>query len=187
MKKAGLIAALFCVLIFQNAAFAGQYDAISTNSKIVSAINILNGIGENNVVSILQGKNPSGEPIGIYFKDLSIYGQNKSEAITAKTRSGSLVIYIHMKHCMASPEALAALIAHESTHNTMAQTMEEELRAWTVEARTWNKLVAQNPSLSTREGGLTKRLNYIASAYSQNGTQSLSNILATIPAYKNLQ
>lgn len=178
---------LFCMIIFSAAAQASDFSKITTNDKLVSALSKLELAGQSEVISVLNGSNSTGKPIRVMFRDLSIYGQNKSEAVTMKTNNGGMIIFISNKHADSSPEAVACLIAHESVHEAGTNTVEEEIKAWSVEASTWLNLTAQNPSLKSDGTKLTKRLNYIAGLQLQDGSTSISKLIANNGVYKNLQ
>ena len=188
MKRAlTTLCAIFCVLFFAQTANASDFTKITTNQKLTSALNALEKIGENEVISVLNGNNTTHNPIRIMFRDLSIYGYETSEALTLRTNSGNLVIFISTKHMTSPAEAIASLIAHESVHQAQTGTLEEEVQAWTVEARTWKKFNEYNATLSLENTKLTKRLNYIAELYSKDGSSSIHNIVANIPAYAGLK
>lgn len=188
MKRVvSVLCALFCVFVSVQSADASDFSKITSNAKIISALNALESINENSVISVLNGNNLTQKPIRVMFRDLSLYGQGNCEAVTMRTNSGGLAILINPKHMGSPAEAIASLIAHESVHQAQAGTLEEEVKAWTTEARTWKKFNEQNATLSLENTKLTKRLNYIAGLYSQNGSSSLENIIAHHPVYANLK
>ena len=125
-----------------------DYSKISKNVKITSALNALEGINRRDVISILNGNNATRRPIRVMFRDLSIFGFDDSEAITARTKSGGLVIYINQEHRGASPECIACLIAHEAQHHTFTNTKAEELRAWISETQAWTEFTRRDRSLA---------------------------------------
>lgn len=188
MKRlANIVISLFVVFTFTQSVQAQDFSNITSSNKISQALNSLEQVGENGVISTIQGQNLTQKPIRVMFRDLSIYGQYNCEAVTMKTNSGSLVIFINNRHMGASPEALASLIAHESVHQAQTNTLSEEVQAWTTEARTWQKFNQQDATLSLDETKLTKRLNYISNLYSQNGSNSLQKIIASNPVYASLK
>lgn len=189
MKKLYL---LFCIVFFIcftfNTTIAGGYEKITSNAKISAAISALETVDRNDVIAILSGRNSTGKPIRVMFRNLAIYGCTQCEAFTAKTRGGDLVIYINEEHKDAPVETLACLIAHESQHHTFTNTKAEELRAWVSETTTWNAFVRKNRSVAYLNHPLVKRENYISKLYvKQNGVDNIRQLIAKNPVYANLE
>ena len=189
MKKLYL---LFCIVFFIcftfNTTIAGGYEKITSNAKISAAISALETVDRNDVIAILSGRNSTGKPIRVMFRNLAIYGCTQCEAFTAKTRGGDLVIYINEEHKDAPVETLACLIAHESQHHTFTNTRAEELRAWVSETTTWNAFVRKNRSVAYLNHPLVKRENYISKLYvKQNGVDNIRQLIAKNPVYANLE
>ena len=190
MRKFVLI---FCVVFglsiaFNNTSNAGSYENITTNPRLSAALNALETVNRQDVISILNGNNATGKPIRVMFRDLSIYGCSDCEAFTAKTRNNGLVIYINIEHKDAPVETLACLLAHESQHHTFTNTKVEELKAWISETNTWNNFVKRDRTLAYLNHPLVKRENYIAKMYlKQNGIDSIKQLIAQNPVYANLQ
>ena len=88
MKRILLIlyVALSLAFGFQES-FALDYSKISTNTKIVQALNSLESINRKDVIAILYGRNATKKPIRVMFRDLSVYGFSDCEALTVKTKS----------------------------------------------------------------------------------------------------
>ena len=168
------------------ASFALDYSKISTNAKIVSALNALDSINRRDVIAILYGHNATKKPIRVMFRDLAMYGYKDCEALTVPTRNNGLIIYISSEHKGASVECIAALIAHESQHHTFTNSRQEELRAWISETQAWNELVKRNRSLATATEPLAKRENYIAKIRAKNGVAGIQKIIASNPVYAGL-
>jgi len=186
-RVVGVLCALFCMLIFTQSVDAADYSKISSNKKIIAALDALERINEGQIVSTLQGNNVTDKPIRILFRDLAVYGQDGSEAVTMKTKCGGLAILISTKHMYSPAEAIASLIAHESIHQAQTGTLDEEVQAWTTEARIWKKFNKQDATLGLEQTKLTKRLNYITKIYSENGVASIEDIVAHHPVYANLK
>lgn len=188
MKKfVVLFVLVFSVCFTFNVSNAGGYEKITSNTTLSSALSALESINRNDVIAILSGKNATGRPIRVMFRNLAIYGYSNCEAFTAKTRGGDLIIYINEEHKDAPIEALACLIAHESQHHTFTNTKAEELRAWVSETTTWNSFLRKNRSLAYMQHPLVKRENYIAKVYlKQNGIENIKQIIAQNPVYANL-
>ena len=187
MKKILLILFLLFGLVcgFQDS-FALDYSKISTNQKIIKALNSLESINRRDVIAILYGRNATKQPIRIMFRDLAVYGYTDCEAVTMKTRSGGLVIYINSEHRGASAECIACLIAHESQHHTFTNSKTEELRAWISETQAWNELTKRNKTLLTSNEPLAKRENYIAKIRTKGGVQGVKSLIASNPVYAGL-
>lgn len=179
-------AILFCAC--QEVSLASHdYSRISKNPKINQALERLSEIRRNDVIGILNGANETKQPIRVMFRELEIYGLGNCEAVTMKTQSGGVVIFINKKHQNAPDEAIACLIAHESQHHALTGTIAEEVRAWITEVSTWNMFVRQNRNLASLNSPLVKRLNYINNLYANGaGTQRIENLIARQPIYANL-
>ena len=187
MKKIFLVVNIIVsLLLFNQGVFAQDFSKISTNAKITSALTSLESINRRDVIAILKGNNATRKPIRVMFRDLSIFGYEDTEAITAKTKSGGLVIYISSEHRGASPECIACLIAHESQHHTFTNTKAEELRAWISEAQAWNEFVKRNSQLAKLEEPLAKREVFIARIKDKGGVVGVQKLIATNPVYAGL-
>lgn len=187
MKKILLVLYIILSLIVGvQSSFALDYSRISTNAKIVAALNALESINRRDVIAILYGHNATKKPIRILFRDLAMYGYKDCEALTVPTRNNGLIIYINSEHRGASPECIACLIAHESQHHTFTNTKQEELRAWISETQAWNELVKRNKTLVVSNEPLAKRENYIAKIRSKGGVVGIQKIIASNPVYAGL-
>jgi len=187
MKKILIVFSLIISLAFgSQIADAVDYSKVSTNVKIVNALNALEGINRRDVISILKGNNATRKPIRVMFRDLSVYGFEDSEALTARTKSGGLVIYINQEHRGASSECIACLIAHEAQHHTLTNTKAEELRAWISETQAWTEFTKRDKTLAIRNEPLVKRENYIARVKSKGGVAGVRSLIASNPVYAGL-
>ena len=187
MKKLFVaIALIFSLFVNIQTANAVDYSTISTNAKIIAALDSLYDINRRDVIAILKGNNATRKPIRVMFRDLAIFGLDEAEALTAKTKSGGLVIYIAAEHRGASPECIACLIAHESQHHTFTNSKAEELRAWISETQAWNEMTKRNRGLLDSKEPLALRENYIAKLRAKNGIQGIQQIIAANPVYADL-
>lgn len=180
-----IVCSIFCV---KSVTIAGDYQNITTNSKLTDALVRLESINAHDVLTILNGRNQTGKPIRIMFRDLSVYGMDNCEAVTMPTQSGGLVVYINKKHQDAPSEAIACLIAHESQHHAQTGTKAEELKAWLKEVSTWNEFVKRDKALAYSTAPLVKRENYINRLYVKDnqGSDGIAKIIAAHPAYRGL-
>ena len=167
-------------------ALAIDYSKISTNEKIVSALDGLYSINRKDIISILNGNNATRKPIRVMFRDLTMFGFDDAEAITAPTKNNGLVIYISSEHRGASPECIACLIAHEAQHHTFTNTRAEELRAWISETQAWTEFTKRNKDLILLDEPLAKRENIIAKIRTKSGVQGIRNLIASNPVYADL-
>lgn len=188
MKKLFLIVGLVLSLVSFNiqATLALDYSRISTNAKITSALDALYSINRRDVIAILNGNNATRKPIRVMFRDLTMFGYEDAEAITAKTKNNGLVIYISSEHKGASPECIACLIAHESQHHTFTNTRAEELRAWISETQAWTEFTKRDKALALSNEPLAKRENVIAKIRTKGGVQGIQKLIATNPVYADL-
>ncbi len=188
MRKLFLVVSLVLsfLLIDIGQVLALDYSRISTNQKIVAALDSLNSINRRDVIAILNGNNATRKPIRVMFRDLAMFNYEDAEAITARTKNNGLVIYISSEHRGASPECIACLIAHESQHHTFTNTRAEELKAWISETQAWNEFVKRNKALLTSTEPLAKRENVIAKIRTKAGVQGIQRLIATNPVYADL-
>ncbi len=190
MKKLFLIAVIFAVIFCtNNIGHTNDYAEITKNTEIAAALSALQQVGKGDVIAILKGRNATGQPIRVMFRDLSIYGASNCEALTTKTQSGKVVIYINAEHKGAPSEAIACLIAHESQHHTMTNTRAEETRAWFKEVSTWNAFVRRDRTIVMLKHPLVKRENYIAKLNARDNGQGneIRKIIASNPVYAGLK
>ena len=187
MKRVLLVLYLIISLFIGiQTSFALDYSKISTNAKIVSALNTLDSINRRDVIAILYGHNATKKPIRVLFRDLTILGYQDCEAVTVKTKNNGLVIYINSEHKSASAECIACLIAHEAQHHTFTNSKQEELRAWISETQAWNELVKRNKELLSSSEPLAKREYYIAKVRAKSGVVGIQKIIASNPVYSGL-
>ena len=187
MKRFLISLGIICTLIFGiQDSFATDYSKITTNAKLTNALIALEGIGRKDVIAILNGYNATKKPIRIMFRDFKMYGNGDCEALTVRTKSGGLVIYINSEHKSASPECIACLLAHESQHHTFTNSKVEELRAWVSETQAWNEFLKRNKNLAYATEPLAKREMYIAKLKDKKGVQGIRNLIATNPVYAGL-
>ena len=188
MKKLFLIIGLVLSLFCYNASevYARDYSKISTNTKIVTALESLESINRKDVITILNGNNATRKPIRVMFRDLAMFGFEEAEALTAPTKNNGLVIYIASEHRGASPECIACLIAHEAQHHTFTGTKAEELKAWISETQAWMEFIKRNQELANSNEPLAKRENVIAKIRAKGGVQGIQRLIATNPVYANL-
>lgn len=189
MKRLAIVIIILITVFFSsNVGHTSDFGLITKNTEIAAALSCLETIGKHDVISILKGKNATGQPIRVMFRDLTIYGANDCEALTTKTQSGKVVIYINQEHKGAPSEAIACLIAHESQHHTMTNTKAEETRAWLKEVSTWNSFVRHNRAVAMSKHPLVKRENYISRLNARDNGQGgeIRKIVAQNPAYRGL-
>ena len=177
MKKL-LIAIMFIIFISINAANAYELNRMSDDSKIISALEILEKNNQTEVLDRLQKNN-----VKIMFYDLSMlsYQYAKHFAVASTDEYGDKYILIN-SNLMSSPKAaLACLIAHESVHELAKATQEEEVLATTTEAETW-MLLKDQVSDKYANDVLVQRLNKIAL---MNENKSITVAIANNSFYQN--
>ena len=160
MMKKLLIAIMAILVLSANSAQASNINSISQNSKVISALNVLEEAGMTDVISRLE-KNSTQ----IIFYDLTLisYSYSKHYAIASTDENGNNFILINEKFKNSPKEEIACLIAHESVHQLPQATLDEEVRATTTEAQTWLKL-KDSVSCATSDD-LMIRLNKLATMY----------------------
>lgn len=159
MKKIiGLVMLIFLLSISKVQAI--DFNNYSDDAKIVSSLAVLDSIGSEDVFDRL---NKSSTHIIFYDLSLMSYSYAKHYAVSSTDESGNNYILINEKFRNSSKEAIACLIAHESVHQLAHATMDEEVRATTIEAQTWLKLGVSLSSNSSDE--LVNRENKLAQMY----------------------
>lgn len=181
MKKVFVLFAAF-VFLTLNQAFAYRATDFSSDSKIISAINMLEQAGETDVLRNLQR-----HAIRVSFDDLSSvsYNSSKTYAVSTYNKYGTRVIMINSIYRNAPTEQIACLIAHESCHVKRVADLEEETIATQKEAATWIKL--KNSSKVYPESRLTNRLDKISGLYmaSTNGNNLVQQKIASNGFYRS--
>lgn len=178
-----VMAVLFLVS-FNNVANAA-YESITSDYKIQKALGVLEAHGEGAAVRTLVRKN-----IQVKFTDLAMMSPAyiRYNALAAKDSRNNQYIFIDNRHKSAPVEALAALLAHEATHQNVAHgsSIAEETQAWSNEAKFWIKVSANNPTLKNNSHPLVVRENTLAQRYEQNGTEAIHTMVASNSSYANL-
>ena len=176
MKKVlvGLIV-FFTFTISQ--AFAYNLKSFSTDSKILSAMQLLEQNGEYEVFANLK-KNA----VKVKFYHLSM---SNVYAANAYDEFGRRVILINSMYKDAPIEQIACLIAHESCHTARKATLEEETTATSKEAACWAKLKRNNVTYPQTK--LTKRLDQVAGLYlaSTDGDNQIQDRIASSSFYRS--
>ena len=156
LKRYFSIFALILVLIF-GAQTANAYDLnkMTDNQTILSALKTLENNNQTDVLARIEKNN-----VQIMFYDLTLISLSyaKHYAVASTDENGDNYILINSNLINSPKEALACLIAHESVHELQHATYEEEVKATTTEAQTW-ELLKDGVSAKYNNDVLVKRLN----------------------------
>ena len=177
MKKI-LLSLFLLIAMCATPAFAYNLRDFSSDAKILSAMQLLEQMGENDVFN-----NMKKNAIKVKFYNLSGYGS--VYATNSYDSSGRRVILINSVYANAPVEQIACLIAHESMHVLRKPTLEEETIATQKEAATWIKL--RQSGVSYPQNKLTKRLENLAElqmASSGGGQNYIQTKIANSSFYK---
>lgn len=160
--------ALFVLSVNQGYAKGSDLSKYTDDSRVISALEVLQNIGANDVFARLDKSETK-----IIFYDLSLisFSYAKHYAVSSTDDSGNNYILINEKFRSSNKEAIACLIAHESVHILPQANLDEEVRATTTEAQTWLKVknlasISSGDELVTRENKLANM--YKASTPSDN-------------------
>ncbi len=180
MKKVVVLFVAFLMLSVGQA-FAYRASDFSSDSKIVSAINLLEQAGETDVL-----RNLKKNAVQVSFGDLSSYTYNASKtfAVSTYNKYGTRIIVINSIYRNAPVEQIACLVAHESMHVKRVADLEEETIATQKEAATWTRLkVASKVYPDNR---LTRRLDKLSGMYmaSSNGNNLIQSKIASNGFYR---
>jgi hypothetical protein len=170
----------------------GQYPGIK-DTKIIKALDCLQGTDGEWARRAISGYNASKSPIKVLFKDLSTINKEFSnlDALGWQDEQGKLLIFINKKHNDAPPEALGALLSHESIHQDRYNSIKEETYGWTYEAEVWIQLKEKYPHLKNiapGENSLVDRENMMEMLFRKgNFTPKLiEQKVRSNPSYKSL-
>ena len=176
MKKV-LVAMLVFFTFTISEAFAYNLKNFTSDAKIMSAMQLLQSNGENEVFQNLK-KNA----VKVKFYHLSM---NNVYAANAYDEFGRRVILINSIYKDAPIEQIACLIAHESYHTARKATLEEETLATSKEASCWTKLKKIGHTYPQTK--LTKRLDKIAGlhlASVEDGNNYIEDKIASSSFYR---
>ncbi|MDH4380212.1 MAG: hypothetical protein QE263_09955 [Vampirovibrionales bacterium] len=107
---------------------------LSRDRPILDALAWLNETPYAGVVTHLKRQNAR-----VIFKDLRTLDKAVAnfDAVSWLSGRGEWIIFINVSHQNAPPMALAALIAHESMHDDVENSLTEEVAGWRQEATVW--------------------------------------------------
>lgn len=169
-----------------------SYSQVTGNSRIIQALDYMDGTTAEWAKKAILGNNVSGRPIKIRFRNLAELSRSYAsfDALGWKER-GQLYIYINQKHSTAPPEALASLLSHEAVHQDEKCSLEEETYAWGYEADVWIQMKKRNPRLnkkSLNQYPLVYRLNTLARLFKEANytTAKIRNVVYSNPGYRGL-
>lgn len=174
----------FCV----NPAQAYDFRKITDDSRIVSALSVLEETGSTEALDRVFTKDKNNKYTQIMFYDLGMisFEYKKHFAMTSTDNFGENYILINTKYKNAPKEALAALIAHESSHRLDKADLNEEIVATVNEVKQWNKSLANNPELGANSDDLLlKRLNNLSKIYNEDGVKAINRQIADNPFYQS--
>lgn len=186
---------VICMLFLTLPAVAGNvsrnslYSNVTNNTKVIQALNLMDGTSASWAKKAILGNNDSGMPMKIEFKNLSELSSDYANFDALGWKKGKqLYIYVNEKHQNAPTEALASLLSHESVHQDTYCSLEEETYAWGYEADVWTQMKAKNPAAALVQCPLTERLNTLSKLFTSanNTTSSIRNIVYSNPGYKGL-
>lgn len=183
MKKLFAMLTILAFVTMTTPTLAVDYSNVTSDAKIRSAMNLLKTANGQATVSAIVDNN-----IKVMFFDLGTISARyvDAHAMATKDDSGQNYILINTKHRHAPPEAIACLLAHEATHRLSKTTIDEEIQAWTNEARQWTNFKALNPAMNYK-GELVDRLNRLEVMYSNNNSSTIAMAVRTNTNYANLK
>lgn len=163
----GIVFAFF-MLCSSKAIALDDYTQITQDYKLQQVLNLLKNHSDETreTLNIIKGNNMSNKPIKVMFFNLSRMNiaYEKYDALTCKHKNGTLYIFINSIHRNAPIEALACLLSHETLHQDDESSYQEEVAAWTMEAKTWMSLKKAGIKVDNTNS-LVKRLNTIEKMY----------------------
>ena len=182
-----LIMPLFCIHnALADPSSMGELYQMTREPLLVQALVDLQSIGSDGESTLESLK---AHQTHILFQTMAQlgpqYAGNDALSLVNQT-TGQQIIYISHRHQTAPPQALAALIKHESMHHDIENSLLEEAAAWTEEGLMWARMKQQYPDLANipiKMSPLVDRLNAIL-VLIQN--DKLATEIVKNPAYKSL-
>lgn len=190
-----VIFTLFVLIVFSNKTVLSQtniYPEVTNDSKIIQALDLMDGTSAEWAKKAILGDNISHKPIKILFKDLGKISQSYATFDALGWKNGDqLSIFISKRHKNAPAEAIASTLSHESIHQDEFSSIEEETYGWCYEAVVWNEMKKKNPQLNNYnygEDSLVDRLNTLEKMFknSKGTDKEIRNAVSTNPGYTGL-
>lgn len=115
----------------------------------------------------------------VIFKDLRTLDKAVAnfDAVSWLSAKGDWVVFINVTHQNAPPMALAALIAHESMHDDVENSLAEEVAGWRQEATVWQYARRVYPAMAALKASTAVPENTIKSI---NHTKSKKSAVDTL-------
>lgn len=166
-----------------------MYKDVGKDEIIYVALDMLRGTNGEFSRNAILGKNLSGKPVKIEFRDLGAINSEYAEfdALGWKKKN-QLYIYINPRHKDAPPGALAALLSHEALHQDEYNSLAEETYAWTMEASVWYEIVKLYPESNDELHPLVVRENTLKKLFERGGYSNkyIKKTVMSNEGYKNL-
>ena len=165
------------------------YKIVGKDEVFYVALDMLKGTNGEFSREAVLGKNLTGKPVKIEFKDLGTINQNYKNFDALGWKRGSrLYIYINQKHSDAPAIALAALLSHEALHQDEYNSLSEETYAWTMEASVWCELLRLYPDYEIGLDPLSQRENTLKRLLEKGGYSNIyiKKTVYSNPGYQNL-
>ena len=176
-----------------------MYKDVGKDEIIYVALDMLRGTNGEFSRNAILGKNLSGKPVKIEFRDLGAINSEYAEfdALGWKKKN-QLYIYINPRHKDAPPGALAALVSHEALHQDEYNSLAEETYAWTMEASVWYEIVKLYPESNDQLHPLVNRENQLKQLFERGNysnkyikksvmsNKGYANLPSTSPGFEDL-
>lgn len=176
-----------------------MYKDVGKDEIIYVALDMLRGTNGEFSRNAILGKNLSGKPVKIEFRDLGAINSEYAEfdALGWKKKN-QLYIYINPRHKDAPPGALAALLSHEALHQDEYNSLAEETYAWTMEASVWYEIVKLYPESNDQLHPLVNRENQLKQLFERGNysnkyikksvmsNKGYANLPSTSPGFEDL-
>jgi len=173
-----------------NISFCQNYYNVSQDTKILSSLRVFERTGNEEALNLIKKKDDN---LKIIFYDLGLLSYNYASyyALATSDGQGTDYILINSKYENEPEDAIASIIIHELTHQLQRTTMDEEIKAWTNEARQWIECKKINPelvSLDEKKYPMVRRLNYLEKLYKEANYSSrlIAEVVENNTAYNKL-
>jgi hypothetical protein len=181
-----LLLPLLLLVLFSGSAPAAepshqQLYQLTRDTALIKAVQALWRSGEIDCVNALIAR-----PVRLVLKPLQTLDPmlKNYDAVSWISPDGQQYVFVNQKHQYAPPAALAALIGHEMLHDDEANSVQEEIFSWTMEAHLWHQLKQFYPQAAKQiHAPLVQRLNTLEADW-QAGI--LANRVRKNPGYKAL-
>ena len=141
------------------------YVEVSSDKKVIDALEILKDTTGEHFIKIILGDNLSKRPMQITFKDLGAINPKYANIDVLGWKKGKdLYIFINTTHIGENPAVLAPLIASRTAHQDAHNSISRQVYVAATEAAVWSKILKANLD-NYKNTCLVERMNFSKSLF----------------------